>query len=246
MSTNINEDSLPNLQELEKLANRFFKNVPGSPDHTLQSHPAKEYNPVGDQLSGIPGTDGFPIDLSDKNPQPPSLSGFGASPSAINQGSVVNIKDPQTSFDDPVLLSSQPSAGNKIPALPFSGSQLSSHNFNQLPYQQQEQSFDKELQDILNKINTAVPDSQIPFKPDYQVITPSYYFLKAIPVQLSVPGSSGASSIVTPPFDVNIIRQDFPILKENVNGKQLVWLDNAATTQKPKQVIDRISYFYEH
>jgi len=31
-----------------------------------------------------------------------------------------------------------------------------------------------------------------------------------------------------------------------VNGKQLVWLDNAATTQKPKQVIDRISYFYEH
>ena len=47
-------------------------------------------------------------------------------------------------------------------------------------------------------------------------------------------------------FDVAAIRRDFPILGEKVNGKDLVWLDNAATTQKPKQVIDRISYFYEH
>ena len=48
------------------------------------------------------------------------------------------------------------------------------------------------------------------------------------------------------PFDVNAIRRDFPILSERVNGKQLVWFDNAATTQKPKAVIDRLSYFYEH
>ncbi|MFM7030768.1 MAG: family 2A encapsulin nanocompartment cargo protein cysteine desulfurase [Micrococcales bacterium] len=39
---------------------------------------------------------------------------------------------------------------------------------------------------------------------------------------------------------------DFPILNERVHGKRLIWLDNAATTQKPQQVIDRISYFYEH
>ncbi|HEY9108957.1 MAG TPA: family 2A encapsulin nanocompartment cargo protein cysteine desulfurase [Roseateles sp.] len=48
------------------------------------------------------------------------------------------------------------------------------------------------------------------------------------------------------PFDVNAIRRDFPILQERVNGRQLVWFDNAATTQKPKAVIDRLSYFYEH
>ena len=48
------------------------------------------------------------------------------------------------------------------------------------------------------------------------------------------------------PFDVNAIRRDFPILQERVNGKQLVWFDNAATTQKPQAVIDRLSYFYEH
>ena len=49
-----------------------------------------------------------------------------------------------------------------------------------------------------------------------------------------------------PPFDVNAIRRDFPILRERVNGKPLVWFDNAATTQKPQVVIDRLKTFYEH
>jgi len=48
------------------------------------------------------------------------------------------------------------------------------------------------------------------------------------------------------PFDPHIIRRDFPILQEPVNGRPLVWLDNAATTQKPNAVIDRISSFYRH
>ncbi|HTU64104.1 MAG TPA: family 2A encapsulin nanocompartment cargo protein cysteine desulfurase, partial [Polyangiales bacterium] len=47
-------------------------------------------------------------------------------------------------------------------------------------------------------------------------------------------------------FDPHFLRRDFPILSERVNGKPLVWLDNAATTQKPQSVIDRISYFYAH
>lgn len=42
------------------------------------------------------------------------------------------------------------------------------------------------------------------------------------------------------------IRDDFPILKEKINGSSLVWLDNGATTQKPQVVIDRLKYFYEH
>lgn len=43
-----------------------------------------------------------------------------------------------------------------------------------------------------------------------------------------------------------MVKKDFPILAERVHGKPLVWLDNAATTQKPQAVIDRISYFYQH
>jgi cysteine desulfurase/selenocysteine lyase len=48
------------------------------------------------------------------------------------------------------------------------------------------------------------------------------------------------------PLDPRLIRQDFPILQETVHGRQLIWLDNAATTQKPNAVIDRLSYFYQH
>jgi cysteine desulfurase/selenocysteine lyase len=48
------------------------------------------------------------------------------------------------------------------------------------------------------------------------------------------------------PFDAEAIKRDFPILRERVNGRPLVWLDNAATTQKPQSVIDRLKYFYEH
>jgi len=48
------------------------------------------------------------------------------------------------------------------------------------------------------------------------------------------------------PLDPRLIRQDFPILQERVHGRQLIWLDNAATTQKPNAVIDRLSYFYRH
>ncbi len=47
-------------------------------------------------------------------------------------------------------------------------------------------------------------------------------------------------------LDVNAVRRDFPILQERVNGRPLVWFDNAATTQKPQSVIDRIAYFYQH
>ncbi len=47
-------------------------------------------------------------------------------------------------------------------------------------------------------------------------------------------------------FDVHKIRSDFPILAEKVRGKPLIYLDNAATSQKPRAVIDAISHVYEH
>ena len=47
-----------------------------------------------------------------------------------------------------------------------------------------------------------------------------------------------------PSFDVMKIRQDFPILKTKVRGKPLVYLDNAATTQKPQAVIDALTRYY--
>ena len=46
------------------------------------------------------------------------------------------------------------------------------------------------------------------------------------------------------PFDVASVRKDFPALHQQVHGKPLVWLDNAATTHKPKSVIDSVSNYY--
>jgi len=60
-----------------------------------------------------------------------------------------------------------------------------------------------------------------------------------------VPVFTGASSGARA-FDAASIRNDFPILKEKVHGKRLIWLDNGATTQKPQAVIDRLAAFYAH
>ena len=46
-------------------------------------------------------------------------------------------------------------------------------------------------------------------------------------------------------LDVTRIREDFPILRRTVHGRRLVYLDNAATTQKPRQLIDTLTRFYE-
>ena len=51
---------------------------------------------------------------------------------------------------------------------------------------------------------------------------------------------------INPEFGVTRWREDFPILRERVHGKPLVYLDNAATTQKPQTVIDAEVRYYSH
>ncbi len=53
-------------------------------------------------------------------------------------------------------------------------------------------------------------------------------------------------SPIARPYDVEAIRADFPILAERPYGKALAYLDNAASAQKPRQVIERLTHFYEH
>ena len=72
---------------------------------------------------------------------------------------------------------------------------------------------------------------------------PSFYFIR----EPSVPTPSGlpsAKAPAAPVFDVEGVRRDFPALHQQVNGHPLVFLDNAATTQKPQAVIDATSNFY--
>lgn len=53
-----------------------------------------------------------------------------------------------------------------------------------------------------------------------------------------------AASLPDTAFDVDGIRRDFPILHQHVHGKPLAYLDNAATTQKPNQVIEALTHYY--
>ena len=73
---------------------------------------------------------------------------------------------------------------------------------------------------------------------------PEQYF------ELGDPDRSGAlppQAAGTPAeFDVHTVCRDFPILAEQVNGHPLIWFDNAATTQKPQAVIDRLAHFYAY
>jgi cysteine desulfurase/selenocysteine lyase len=103
--------------------------------------------------------------------------------------------------------------------------------------------FEEELRTLLTPAQKAtLAHTAIPANPSQ---ASSFYFLDSIASPAAgTPLPSYAAA--HPPFDVNAIRRDFPILKELVHGRPLIWLDNAATTQKPQSVIDRLSYFYQH
>lgn len=64
---------------------------------------------------------------------------------------------------------------------------------------------------------------------------------KRFPREFRTPGLAAAGV----EFDVDKIRRDFPLLRQRVHGRRLVYLDNAATSQKPQVVIDAIGQYYE-
>jgi cysteine desulfurase / selenocysteine lyase len=71
---------------------------------------------------------------------------------------------------------------------------------------------------------------------------PAYYFVPRHESPARSP-QTVASSLISG-WDIESIRRDFPALHQNVNGRPLIWLDNAATTHKPQAVIDATSRFY--
>ena len=76
---------------------------------------------------------------------------------------------------------------------------------------------------------------------------PEYYFLRGGNASGKSPlacQSYPKNAAPIPKFDIEGVRRDFPALHQLVNGKPLIWLDNAATTHKPQAVIDATSQFY--
>ncbi|WLI90809.1 family 2A encapsulin nanocompartment cargo protein cysteine desulfurase [Massilia sp. R2A-15] len=81
---------------------------------------------------------------------------------------------------------------------------------------------------------------------------PEYYFVDAVvlPNDYVTPAPHAGAPLAGggrhAGFDVHAVRRDFPTLQERINGHQLVWFDNAATTHKPQAVIDRLAQYYAH
>ena len=97
-------------------------------------------------------------------------------------------------------------------------------------------------------IASTVPSAEPRFYFVDPVVLPAGYTTPAHPLQRQQAshGARHGTAGVQAPFDVHAVRRDFPILSERVNGRPLAWLDNAATTHKPRAVIERIRHFYEH
>jgi cysteine desulfurase/selenocysteine lyase len=104
--------------------------------------------------------------------------------------------------------------------------------------------------DALRALLGGVPASPAPAAAPAPEVSPgapapSLYFLEEAN-HGGVPAAAATPASPAPAYDANARRADFPILSERVNGRPLIWLDNGATTQKPRSVIDRLTYFYEH
>jgi cysteine desulfurase/selenocysteine lyase len=90
-------------------------------------------------------------------------------------------------------------------------------------------------------VPSSIPQSPSVWPPSSADRVPSFYFLET-----AIPPNAATRTAAHPAFNVEAIRKDFPILQERVHGRPLVWFDNAATTQKPLAVIERLSQFYRH
>ncbi|GHT87412.1 hypothetical protein FACS1894137_14710 [Spirochaetia bacterium] len=102
-------------------------------------------------------------------------------------------------------------------------------------------------------VNPAVPVNQEPAAYAPVVLSKDSPFPEACPsvkfaraTGILPPAQQPGHRIYVGTRELSAIRKDFPILSEKVNGRDLVWLDNAATTQRPRQVIERLTYYYEH
>ncbi|MFT3850226.1 MAG: family 2A encapsulin nanocompartment cargo protein cysteine desulfurase [Propionivibrio sp.] len=216
----------PDPSLIALLANQFFSALPGS-----ASAPTPRQPGISPALSVAPQV-ASPVPLP---VDPPALP---ASPLAPDAGLPIGVAPGPNDLRN--VPSSLGGALSLVPSFASAPPQSSSTGF-------------YFLDEIPGLADAGVTDSPVPGRVDTEA-----------PAAANRPFQFGAISVVpelieqhpnrTPdlgfatarPFDPRSIRNDFPILREQVNGRPLIWLDNAATTQKPQAVIDRLAYFYEH
>jgi cysteine desulfurase/selenocysteine lyase len=251
MDQHLDYQGLPSEEELQLLANTYFTEPPTegfgfSPqqiadEQVVSSHAQQVSRGTGfETVNSVNPAGSLPFKNLEYGNLPQSVAGSGASPSVAENVNTFNIDDPQTSLLDPHFEDGKISRS-------VSGTGLSP-SVNKKESKATNTAFESELSKVLNEIISFIPASQLPPGGNSAITEPSFYFLESFNYlrEDNLGGITRPSTLLKPPFDINKVKSDFPILQTKVNGKEIVWLDNAATTQKPKLVIDRINYFYEN
>lgn len=248
---------LPDVASLTQLANEFFRALPGQAPLPAATQPSPDMRQIRPDFETRLPQFGAPP------PSMPSLPSIDKLPGeAETQRSPVALPfvDPNVAADS--LIAFTPDSGS-IPSEPGLALVAARGTSKETP-----SPFSMPLPDFDNIFPSLDPAfSSIPLAPVFptrgdvaaaQSSGSSFYFLEeagllsksVMASRTEAPGPRSAAlpdlKLPRQQFDVASIRRDFPILRERVNGHPLIWLDNAATTQKPQSVIDRISYFYEH
>jgi cysteine desulfurase/selenocysteine lyase len=251
---------LPDVGELTRLANQFFSSLPGH----APSGPQAPSSGLPSGLSHLgahsdPGAGSHPLAVQNV---PASRAATGAHsgglPSAPAYEGVPTVPAVSPPGQVPVSFGQELPLAPPVPGNPGAATQGVQPILTINPTDWGLPS-DQDLRELLSlRSPERVPHAHGLALPGH---ASSYYFLDdgfaglghigGAQPGLNTPGQSvrplsPQANGFAPPFDVNLVRRDFPVLREHVNGKPLIWLDNAATTHKPQSVIDRISYFYAH
>jgi cysteine desulfurase/selenocysteine lyase len=218
--------AMPGVASVESMPN--IPAAPGSPSPAQPSAPDFHASPASPGVKS-----GEPEQPSAAAPNVPASSAFSADAGNVVYPGTTSFPSPSALFSLPAAPGAQSAPG--LPALPSSPPAAPTAEAD---------------------LRGAVPPSTVPgisgsvpaaekAAPETRAGTTnlpagveSYEFRPDL-----APGELG---IAKRPLEPRLIRRDFPILQEQVHGRPLIWLDNAATTQKPNAVIDRLSYFYRH
>ncbi|MGP0049427.1 MAG: family 2A encapsulin nanocompartment cargo protein cysteine desulfurase [Solirubrobacteraceae bacterium] len=229
------------LAELERLANEIFRAGPEGAGLGADTS-APPQTGVEDAVSQIPGIDGL-------SPEP-ALDGSPAAQEVLQWASLADGARPTTPGVVPAVAPDSrvtpwvdaatagvPSAGARAQHAPKSaGVDLFALHNRPLPLGE------------LSLAQQRRVSATEPVDGSYYVIKEADAFARALDAgnPATLPTHPTSATAVHPAFDIDAVRADFPVLGEHVHGRPLIWLDNAATTQKPAAVIDRLDYFYRH
>jgi cysteine desulfurase/selenocysteine lyase len=219
---------LPDIAVLTQYANALFRAVPGSGvDPAFNVEPPSDLSPPGagaslgstPSLATVPTIADLPSSVDDK-PVGPAAIPPGGLETAVEPGSIRPTASPAYYFlsDAKIPSYGAPGESDLLAFLPTLG----------LPEAPADPGVGTPTAATPHSAPPAPAITYSPFLSDRDGLSPSF----------------GADP--RPSYDLFAVRRDFPILSERVDGKRLIWFDNAATTQKPRAVIERLAYFYEH